>query len=217
MNARPWNRKTSALTRNEVFVIIAIVAVLVALVLAGLFNPPKRSSRIGCSGNLKQIGLAFKLFANDNGDKYPASVSVTNGGALELVPRGDVFPHFQVMSNELQVPRILFCPNDSERTWATNFTSDFNDTHVSYFVGVDADEARPKMLLAGDRNIRLRGAPLAHGLASLTTNSPVRWSEKMHKSFGNVALADGSVQQVDAQELRDLLEKSRVTNRLAIP
>jgi competence protein ComGC len=216
MKASSWNRKASALTLIETLVVVAVLAVLVAMLLPALL-PPRRVSRVGCANNLKQVGIAFRLFATDNGDKYPMQVSVTNEGTMELVPSGAVFPHFQVMSNELSTPKILFCPADSSRTFATNFTSDFNDTHVSYFVGVDANETRPEMLLAGDRNITVKAVPLPHGLASLATNSPVGWSKKLHKNHGYIALADANVQAVDVRGLRELLRKSGVTNRLAIP
>lgn len=143
-------------------------------------------------------------------------VPLADGGTMKLVPSSNVFPHFQAMSNEITIPKLLICPDDCERKAATNFTSDFDDTHISYFVGVDAAPGRPEMLLSGDRNIMVGGVQLPHGLATLATNSPVGWSRKMHKYRVNIALCDGSMSNVDNQDLRKLLAGSGVTNRVAI-
>lgn len=173
--------------------------------------------RVTCWHHLKQISLSFRVWAEDNYGRFPMQVSVTDGGTMELVPSGNAFPHFQAMSNELSVPKILVCPQDRERKAATNFTSDFDDTRVSYFVGVDAKPDQPAMLLSGDRNIMVNRVQLPHGLAVLGTNSPVGWTSKMHKHRGHVVTADGSVKEVDNQGLRELFIRSGVTNRLAIP
>jgi hypothetical protein len=206
-----------ALTLDDALVAMAVLALLGIVLLAPYASVHSPRKRMYCVGNLKQVGVAFRLWADDNGDKYPAFVSVTNGGTMELVSSGSVFPHYQVMSNELCAPRILVCPQDRERTAATNFDLDFIDGKISYFVGVDADATNAEMLLAGDRNTAVGGVQLKHGLASLATNSPVGWSKKMHSNCGNVALADGSVHQTTSFSLRARLERSGVTNRLAIP
>src|ERR1035441_3651077 len=81
-------------------------------------------------------------------------VSVTNGGTMELVASGLVFPHFRVVSNELSTPRILVCPIDKNKTSATNFESDLKDRNLSYFINVDAIAGNGSSLLCGDRNLR---------------------------------------------------------------
>ena len=66
-------------------------------------------------------------------------VSVTNGGTMELVTDGrNVWPTFQVMSNELSTPRFWFARADTDRRYATNFAKDFDDSNISYFVNLDA-------------------------------------------------------------------------------
>ena len=75
------NQKTAALTLAEVVVVIAVLAVLAMLLLPRFDGGPHHAMRINCVSNLKQIGLSFRLWEGDNGDKYPMSVSVTNGGS----------------------------------------------------------------------------------------------------------------------------------------
>jgi competence protein ComGC len=212
-------RQRAAFTLIELLLVLLGVLILIGLLLPAIMQPEKKFSRINCVNNMKQIGLAFRIWSGDNGDRYPMAVSITNGGTMEAIPQGLAFPHFQVMSNELNTPKIVVCPNDTERTSATNFTADFNDQRVSYFVGVDANETNAASILAGDRNLLINGVAGRRGLVNVWSNMPVAWvSTNLHRSFGNLAMADGSVQQDNSAKLREALASTGLaTNRLAIP
>ena len=215
-------------TRTDLLAVIVVVfvgLVLVGLLLSALSGARSKPQRTNCANCLRQIGEAFQLWAGNHGDKYPMQISGTNGGTMELITSGRVFPLFQALSNELNTPYLLVCNGDSERTRATNFTSDLNDGKVSYFVGVDAAANRPQMLLAGDRQLTLEKVPVRPALLTLRTNAPVGWAKGIHSSppgdrkarRGNVVLVDGSVQLLDGPQLQRQLQVSSVTNRLAIP
>ena len=208
----------SGFTLLELLGVISILFVLAVVILLPRHTVVRtRAPRINCVNNQKQVALAFKVWASDHNDKFPMSSSVTNGGTLELVTSGMTWVHFQVLSNELITPRLLICPSDKERIPAKGFSSNLSNTNISYFVGVDADETRPQMFLAGDRNI-IGGALLPNRILSLTSNDAVRWDNRMHQGQGNVAFADGSVQQVTSSRLRAaLLWSGAVSNRLALP
>jgi len=53
-------------------------------------NRSRRIPRLACVNNLRQIGIAYRLWEGDNNGKYPMAVSVTNGGAMELVVTGNI-------------------------------------------------------------------------------------------------------------------------------
>ncbi|HLP77984.1 MAG TPA: hypothetical protein VK327_13830 [Candidatus Paceibacterota bacterium] len=145
------------------------------------------------------------------------AVPTNQGGSMELVLAGDVVSTFRVMSNELSTPRLLVCPADAKRNPATNFSNDLTRTKISYFVGVEASETNANMLLFGDRNIT-NGTRLHGGLLELTTNHLSGWTGEIHQNSGNIALADGSVQQVSTPGLRTVVENTGIaTNRLAVP
>jgi prepilin-type processing-associated H-X9-DG protein len=159
-------------------------------------------------------------------------ISVTNGGAMELVSMGTVFPVFAVMSNELSTPKILICPeeNDPKRIAASTFQSTIpkgsapvvpftNDNNVSYFVRLDVNQTNPPVLLSGDRNLAIGGVPAAHGLLEVRPGSSVSWLKSMHNNAGNIAFLDSSVQQFSSTALGNLFKSSSVgaTNRLGIP
>jgi type II secretory pathway pseudopilin PulG len=209
------------MTLIEVLVVVFLIALLAALLLPALATAKRKSSHIGCVNLLKQTGLAFRIWEGDNGDKYPMQVSVANGGAMELALAGDVAGIFRVMSNELSTPKVLICPQDTEHFFATNFSTDFNNSKVSYFIGLDATENFPQMILAGDDNLAVGGKSVQPGILNLATNVPATWTAARHKFVGNIVLTDGSVQQTTSNGLNAALANSTVTNlpvvRLVIP
>jgi hypothetical protein len=228
------NQRNHALTRTDVIVtVLAIVALffLFPVIYTVIDLVHQGPMKINCVSNLREIDLSYLVWAGDNGEKYPAEVSVTNGGAMELVATGNVAACFQSMSNELTTPKLLICPEDTHRVWATNFSTGFNNSHISYFVGLDADQTNPQMLLSGDDNFAVGGVPVKSGLLQLSTSSPIAWTSGRHVSYnshfwtparyrfvGNIGLADGSVQQLTMDGLQQALQRTGVaTNRLAIP
>lgn len=71
----------------------------------------EEAKRINCVNNLKQVGLAARLWAGDNQGVLPNN--------------------FLTMSNELSTTKILVCPSDSIRKAAETFRT-FNDSNLSY-------------------------------------------------------------------------------------
>jgi prepilin-type N-terminal cleavage/methylation domain-containing protein len=230
MKTQATTRGGKGFTLTELLVVICVVALLGAVLLPSLAGSHK-SPRIACVNNLKEISLAFKIWEGDNGDKYPMQVSGKNGGAMELALAGDAAGIFRVMSNELFTPKILVCPEDHGRHYATNFTTDFNVQKISYFLGLDAEDEYPQMILSGDDNLDVNGVRIRPGVVNLSTNASVEWTEnerhgrpqhwsihKQHWRLGNIGLVDGSVQQTTVATLTSALMNTGVaTNRLVIP
>jgi prepilin-type N-terminal cleavage/methylation domain-containing protein len=226
MKPRSSNQRNRALTLTEVLVSVAAVCILAGISYL-VFHRPKvvhrivqqnRSTEIQCVNNLKQIGLAFRIWEGDNGDKLPMQVPARVGGAMEPAARGNVASIFQVMSNELSTPRILLCPADADRSVANGFTFGFDNSHVSYFAGLDATDDKPAMFLSGDDNFDIGDRAVKSGLLLLATNAPVSWTAARHINQGNIGLADGAVQTTSSSFLRELLVQTGVaTNRLALP
>jgi prepilin-type processing-associated H-X9-DG protein len=223
MKLRFQKQRTEALTRVEILVIIAVLAILAALFLPRLTKKTPRSNsrtralQINCVNNLKQVGLSFRIWEGDNNNQYPMSVSVTNGGGRELIAAGNVAGCFQVMSNELSTPKILVCPADKSRVSAASFQKDFDNSHVSYFIGLDASESYPKQIMSGDDNLADFGVPVKSGLV-LISSDYVSWIDGRHGSSGNILYADGSVSEVSVAGLHAALRlATNGINAFAIP
>jgi prepilin-type N-terminal cleavage/methylation domain-containing protein/prepilin-type processing-associated H-X9-DG protein len=232
-------RQTNGFTLIDLLMVMAVLSILVVVLSPSLAKNRPIATRIACTSNLKQVGLAFRIWAGDHQDTNPMQISVTNRGAMEAALSGNIVAVFQVMSNELNTPKILFCPTDKKRIQATTFdrsdpsigkwrgnTLFGSNTNLSYFVGLDAKDTSPQMFLTGDDNLLVGGdhrgdvggKPAPTGILSLTTNTPVAWADTRHEKQGNVGLADGSVQGFSSSALRNALANTGVeTNRLAMP
>lgn len=215
MKTKRIKESRRALTFIEVMVALAILAVIIAVILPMFARPHIHSARITCLNQLKQVGLSFRIWANDHGDLYPMQVAKDKDDVEQAMADASLAHMFQVMSNELSVPKTVICPADT-RVAATNWNS-FSITNIGYFIGLDVAKAKPNMILSGDRDIAENGRLLS-GTANLTTNRPVVWHRLLHKEGGNLLFADGSVRQVDTTQLRELLSQTGdMTNRVLFP
>ena len=223
-------RKERAFTLIEMTAITGMLMVGTSLALPHFARAKDRCQRVNCANNLKQIGVAFHTWTLDYGGKFPMQISITNGGTLELVGSGAVFPHFEVMSNELSTPKILFCPQDSnaERQVANTFGRTISpgsigkipfasDTNLSYFVGVDAIDGDSRMLLCGDDNFTFERMRLRHRLVPISANSAVEWTAETHAGKGNICFTDSQVEQLNTTNLNKAIQRSQVRNRLTMP
>jgi competence protein ComGC len=217
-------QKSEAFTRIELVVVIVVGLVVLVLLPPSFSRATAKAPRIECINHLKQIGTAYRIWSNDNGDRYPALQSVTKGGWSDFLARANegfmCWINYAIMSNELgQSTKILVCPSD-ERKPADNFSNFVSNIHLSYFVGVSADDTYPQALLGGDRNLGGGTEPGREYSFSpesgqgndvaIQTNSkagPVCWSLKIHSAgntngAGNILLGDGSAQQCTSAGFR---------------
>ena len=198
-------RNQPAFTLVELLVVIAIISILASLLLPSLAVAKEKASRIKCVSNQHQVGLALIMWSDDNSQRYPWQVTPGSGGS-QGTPCAWI--HFNVVQADMMTPQVLYCPSDFDRFAAWNFTGTnsgclaWNGNYaVSYFVGLDATLGRPSMHLMGDRNVtglesQLCPPTLTGNVATwlMPTNKP-GWDTTIHRSKGNIALADGSVAQ----------------------
>jgi len=73
---------TQGLTLIELIVVISMIAILASMLLPALSQAKRMAKITVCVGNLKQIGTAAPMFANDNDGRFPLVHPWAWGGQL---------------------------------------------------------------------------------------------------------------------------------------
>ena len=161
--------KPFSFTLIELLVVIAIIAILAAMLLPALQQARGRAHTISCAAQLKDLGTAATMYADNNAEYFPTSWGEspdTNGAQAGWGIR--------VIAGKYIPQRMLICPTFAAQTtrkdridWLKNksiqeFATDHNNfKYIGYGMNykVAPYEGNPDLLITTKRN-RIKGNTL---------------------------------------------------------
>ena len=173
-----------AFTLIELLVVIAIIAILAALLLPALSAAKERGRRILCAGNLRQIGIASTMYANDNSETYPKAAYNSGWGAqnpfqmdssllTEAAELGFATNNPAQQGGEGMNPSVWTCPNrpglpapSAPTVWALGYAYFGGVTNWTVSLGtfrsaspMKTSTAKPIWMIASDLVISMQARP----------------------------------------------------------
>ncbi|HQC53527.1 MAG TPA: type II secretion system protein, partial [Lentisphaeria bacterium] len=181
-------KSTSLFTLIELLVVIGIIAILAAMLMPALSKAREKANQADCMSQLKQIGLALKMYANDQRGWFPAvleddgtvSDKTHNTPGLGVLLRDDY----------IETPKIVVCRSskhtvpqkDGDKQPYQVMLANETDTAS----GKDGNKEICSYLYYGAVNSD--DATAEHGI--------VRDKNANHKVLGNVLFGDSHVETV---------------------
>lgn len=106
-NIAQSQKRKAGFTLVELLVVIGIIALLISILLPSLARARQSATALSCLSNLRQIGTALYMYADENKGFLPVNVDANNTWAVLLAPYlgGTTNPY------DPNMPKVYRCPS----------------------------------------------------------------------------------------------------------
>jgi len=118
-------------TLTELLVVIGVIALLIGILLPTLARAREASRRAQCLANLRTLGQALTLYANENKDRLPN----VNGNGMWDDPDAADFVMIEFNRRYVKSPGSFHCPSDVDPVPSSIDSAKYfadNSAHISF-------------------------------------------------------------------------------------
>ena len=149
----------------EIMAVLAVIAILAAMLLPALSKAKSKAQRISAINNLKQVGLAARIWSGDNSDRMPSS--------------------FEDMKAELGTDKVTVDPNTGQRFVWVGAGKDASDP--SAILAYSPSDQNGRAVLLADGSVQqVNSEKFSEMLARDEVNQRMRQAQQPARAYANV-------------------------------